>query len=102
MVSSSGPNLMPSCAPDLGGGNLELGYRRAHGMAQFLARKNGLQRDRRLGALMRCDVRVQCSNDLVRHRSLVGDVRNHFLDFRNHDDARLQAFCRPKIREQTL
>jgi hypothetical protein len=45
---------------DFAGGGLQSGER-----AQFVARKNRLERDRRLRALMRDDVRVQRSDDFV-------------------------------------
>ena len=76
MDSSSGPNLMPSCGQICAVGDFAFDGRESGGMAQFVARKNRLQRDRRLRALVRRDVRVQRGNDFVRRRLFVLQIRN--------------------------
>ena len=88
--------------PDLRGGNFPGGRRHAGGLAQFVARKNRLQRHRRLRALVRGDVGVQRGNDFVRARRLVFQIGNHLEHFRHDGHARLEAFGLAKIREQAV
>ena len=86
--------------PDLRVGDFLRGGRASCGGAQFVARKNRLQRDRRLRALVRRDVRVQRRDDFTGRRRLVRQIRNHLENFRDHRDARLQPLRRAEIREQ--
>ena len=68
--------------PDLRGGDF-VGRRLQPGDgAQFVARKNRLQRDRRLRALMRHDVRVQRGDDFTGGGLLVGQIRRAFRALR--------------------
>ena len=62
--------------PDLRGGDFARGRRQAGRIAQFVAGKNRFQRDRRLGALMRRDVRVQRGDDFAGRRRLVRQIGN--------------------------
>jgi len=66
--------------------------------AQFVARENGLQRDRRLRALIRRNVRVQPGDDFTGGGLLVSQVRGALRQFADDRHARLQTFRRAKIR----
>jgi hypothetical protein len=56
--------------PDLRVGDFARQRRQSGAVAQFVARKNRFQRDRRLRALVRRDVRVQRGDDFVGGRAL--------------------------------
>ncbi len=86
--------------PDLRRGDF-VGRRRQPGdFAQFIARKNGFQRDRRLRALVRQDVRVQRGDDFAGGALFVGQIRRAFRQFGDDHDPRLQTLCRAEIGHQ--
>ena len=72
------------------------------GLGQFVAGKNRLQRDRRLRALMRGDVRVQRGDDFSGGGLFIRQIGSQLDDFRDDQDARLQTFGRAEIREQAV
>ena len=87
--------------PDLRGSYFASSGRNAGGVLQFVPRKNRLQRDRRLRALMGDNIRIQRGNDFIGGTSLVAQIRHHFENFRHHSDPRFEAFGRAKIGERT-
>ena len=64
--------------PDLRGGDFVGYWRQPGNFAQIVSRKNGFQRNPRLCALVRYDVRVQRGDDFSGSGLLVGQIRRAF------------------------
>jgi len=88
--------------PDVRGGNFIRRGRCAGEFAQFVPRKNGFERDRRLRALVRRYVRVQRGDDFASRRRLVLQIGDALENFHDHQNARLESFRRAEFREQPV
>ena len=90
ICSSSGPSLHV-LRPDALGGQFAFGGGRSGGFANIVADKNGLQRDRRLRALMSGDFDVERGDDLGGRGGFVVEVGGVLQDFAGDGDAGLQS-----------
>ena len=88
--------------PDLRVGDFVSARRQSGDGAEFIADKDRFERDRRLGALMGGNVRVQRRNDFVGGRLFVRQIGCIFEDFADHRHAGFQTFRRAKIRQQPV